>query len=57
MHEFTCTYQSAQGRIKVHVKETGNEILLETELPKGVEKEIDVSNLERDGKTVVIQDK
>ena len=57
MHEFTCTYQSAQGRIKVHVKETGNEILLETELPKGVEKEIDVSNLERDGKTVVIKDK
>ena len=53
MHEFTCIYQSAHGRIKVHVKETGKEILLETEVPEGVEAAIDVSNLEASGKKIV----
>ncbi len=53
MHEFSCTYQSAHGRIKVHVKETGKEILLETEVPEGVEAAIDVSNLEASGKKIV----
>lgn len=53
MHEFSCTYQSAHGRIKVHVKETETEILLETEVPEGVEAAIDVSNLEAAGKKVV----
>lgn len=53
MHEFSCTYQSTHGRIKVHVKETETEILLETEVPEGVETAIDVSNLEVSGKKVV----
>ena len=53
MHEFSCTYQSAHGRIKVHVKETETEILLETEVPEGVEAAIDVSNLEAAGNNVV----
>ncbi len=53
MHEFTCTYQSAHGSIKVHVKETETEIRLETEVPEGVEAAIDVSNLETSGKKIV----
>ena len=54
MHEFTCTYQSVHGWIKVHVKETETEILLETEVPEGIEAAIDVSNLEVSGKKVVV---
>lgn len=54
IHEFTCTYQSVQGLIKVHVKETEDQILVETEVPESVEKEIDVSNLEAGGKPVKI---
>lgn len=55
MHEFTCAYQSVQGVIKVHVKETDDEILLEAEVPEGIEKEIDISNLEKAGKNIVIR--
>lgn len=55
IHEFTCTYQSVHGRIKVHVKETEREIFLDTEVPEGVEKVIDTSALEAAGKTVVLQ--
>lgn len=55
VHEFTCTYQSVQGQIKVHVKETGEQILLETEVPKGVERAIDISNLKACGKQVVLR--
>lgn len=55
IHEFTCTYQSVRGLIKVHVKETAKEILLETEAAEGIEKEIDVTNLEKVGKTIVMQ--
>ncbi len=54
MHEFTCSYQSVQGLIKVHVKETKEQILLETEVPEGVEKEVDVSDLKSGGKQVVV---
>lgn len=54
IHEFTCMYRSVQGLIRVHVKETESEILLETEVPEGVEKEIDVSNLEARGKKVTV---
>ena len=54
MHEFTCIYQSVQGKIKVHVRETGEQILLETEVPESVEKEVDVSNLKSDGRQIVV---
>ncbi|MDE7068181.1 MAG: hypothetical protein K2O83_11070, partial [Schaedlerella arabinosiphila] len=53
IHEFDCTYQSVRGRIRVHVKETEEEIVLETEVPEGVEMRVDVSELERAGKRVV----
>lgn len=55
MHEFTCAYQSVQGLIKVHVRENSDEILLEAEVPEGVEKEIDISNLQAAGRKVVIR--
>lgn len=53
IHEFDCTYQSVRGRIRVHVKEAEEEIVLETEVPEGVEMRVDVSELERAGKRVV----
>lgn len=53
IHEFTCSYQSVQGLIKVHVMEADDKILLETEVPEGVEKKIDTSNLQTVGKKIV----
>ncbi len=52
MTEFTCSYRSVRGEIKVHVKEGEEEILLETEVPDGVEKTVDTSGLEMRGKRV-----
>lgn len=54
VHEFDCTYQSVRGRIRVHVKETEEEIVLETEVPEGMEMRVDVSELEGTGNKVVI---
>lgn len=54
IHEFTCTYRSAQGLIKVHVREQEDTILLRAEVPDGVEYRIDVSNLEAGGKQVMM---
>ncbi|MDD3220063.1 MAG: family 78 glycoside hydrolase catalytic domain [Lachnospiraceae bacterium] len=54
MKEFSCTYESANGTIKVHVKESEDEILLETEVSENMKKEIDVSNLEVRNKKVVV---
>ncbi|MEY8495091.1 family 78 glycoside hydrolase catalytic domain [Lachnospiraceae bacterium 29-91] len=54
IHEFDCTYQSVRGRIRVHVKDAEEEIVLETEVPEGVEMRVDVSELEGTGKKVVI---
>lgn len=55
IHEFTCTYQFVRGIIRVHVKEKEKEILLETKVAEGIEKEIDVSNLEKSGKKIVVR--
>lgn len=52
MTEFTCSYKSVKGEIKVHVKESADEILLETHVPDGVEKTVDISNLRLHGKNV-----
>ncbi len=54
IHEFTCAYQSVRGRIRVHVKETAEEILLETEVPSNVECVIDDAGLRERGKRVVM---
>ncbi|WP_313073547.1 family 78 glycoside hydrolase catalytic domain [Lacrimispora sp.] len=53
--EFHCSYESIQGFIRVHVKESEKKILLEIELPKDVEYNLDTSNLESRGKKIVVQ--
>lgn len=45
MRNFTCSYQSVRGEIKVDVKERKDEIMLAVQLPKDVEYKIDTSNL------------
>ena len=45
MKEFTCRFDSASGMIRVHVKESENEILVETECAHGIVKHIDTGNL------------
>lgn len=52
MTEFTCAYCSVKGEIRVHVKEGKEEILLETQVPEGVEKTIDTAGLGVRGKRV-----
>ena len=45
MRNFTCSYQSVRGEIKVNVKERKDEIILAVQLPRDVEYKIDTSNL------------
>lgn len=45
MTEFICSCESVKGEIRVHVKESANEILPEAQIPDGVEKTVDISNL------------
>jgi hypothetical protein len=52
MKEFTCSYRSVRGKIKVHVKEREDDILLEVQVPEGVAQNVDVSNLKARGKEV-----
>ncbi|MCD8230283.1 MAG: family 78 glycoside hydrolase catalytic domain [Clostridiales bacterium] len=53
IHEFTCAYQSASGEIRVNVKETESEILLDVKCAEGIMYTVDTSNLEGE-KTVVV---
>ena len=46
MHEFKCTYRSAAGEISVQVKEEQDGLVLQVKVPKGVEYQIDTTNLE-----------
>lgn len=52
MKEFTCSYCSVRGKIKVHVKEREDDILLEVQVPEGVAQKIDTTGLENSGKRV-----
>lgn len=54
VHEFDCSYRSVSGKIRVCVKETENEILLETEIADGIKYTIDTSELGCRGKSVKI---
>lgn len=54
VHEFTCTYQSASGEIKVSVTETENEILVDVKCAEGIAYAVDTSNLEEE-KNVIVQ--
>lgn len=51
IHEFTCGYDSAAGRIQVHVKEEKTEILLEVLTDERIRCEVNTEKLNRDGKT------
>lgn len=52
MNEFICRYDSANGMIGVHVKDEGEKIELTVQLPKQMECEIDLTELEKRGKTM-----
>ena len=54
MTEFTCTYDSASGKICVTVKEEENTILLKVSSDEGVCVEIDTDLLKKAGKNVEI---
>ncbi|MCD8147995.1 MAG: family 78 glycoside hydrolase catalytic domain [Clostridiales bacterium] len=53
IHEFTCSYHSASGEIRINVKETESEILLDVKCAEGIVYTVDTSNLEGE-KTVVV---
>lgn len=46
MHEFKCIYRSVAGEISVQVKEEQDGLVLQVKVPKGVEYQIDTTNLE-----------
>ena len=46
MHEFKCIYHSVAGEISVQVKEEQDGLVLQVKVPKGVEYQIDTTNLE-----------
>lgn len=54
MTEFTCSYRSVHGLIRVQVKMCGGQVGLKTEVPDGVEYRVDTSNLEKRGKVVIL---
>lgn len=54
MTEFSCSYRSVQGLIRVQVKARGGQAELKMEVPDGVEYSVDTSNLERRGEVVII---
>ena len=57
MTEFTCAYNSVNGRIKVHVKKDEKGVLLEVSVPSGVMCRVDKSNLEKNGRIVTVVSK
>ena len=46
IHEFKCIYCSVAGEISVQVKEEQDGMVLQVKVPKGVEYQIDTTNLE-----------
>lgn len=52
MREFTCSYSSVKGEIRVHVKEEDDRILVELQVPEKVEYRIDTENLQVRGKEI-----
>ncbi len=54
IHEFSCSYASISGVIKVYVKEMEDGIILKTETPENVKCETNISNLLERGKKIRI---
>lgn len=55
IHEFTCSYHSVSGMIRVHVKEEADEILLEVHCDGKIVRHIDTVNLQKRGKKVNVK--
>ncbi len=54
MSEFTCSYRSVRGEIRVHVKRAGGGAALDVSAPKGVDCAVDPALLEAEGCAVTI---
>ena len=54
MTEFTCSYRSVKGEIKVQVRQKEQNILLTVTVPEAVDCTVDTSNLETGGRKVVV---
>ena len=48
MNEFTCSYESIRGLIRVHVERQGEKIVVRTKVPGNIISTIDTSNLKGD---------
>lgn len=56
VHEFDCSYQSVGGKIRVHIRETEETIVLETKIDIGIQYTIDITELECRGKAIEIKE-
>ena len=54
MTEFTCSYRSVKGEIKVQVRQGEEKTLLTVTVPEAVDYTIDTSNLEVSGRQVIV---
>ena len=54
MHQFSCSYESASGRITVSVEETESEILLRYAVAEEMICEVDIDRLSERGKPVLV---
>ena len=48
MNEFTCSYESIRGLIRVHVERQGEKIVVRTKVPENVVSTVDTANLKGD---------
>lgn len=55
IHEFTCSYRSVSGMIRVHVKEEADEIFLEVHCDGKIVRHIDTVKLQKRGKKVSVK--
>lgn len=55
MKEFTCTFHSASGPIKVQVKDEDERILLRVQVPEGIPYKVENCGLEKRNKPVVTE--
>ncbi len=55
MHEFSCSYRSASGKIVVSVNESENEIDLQIHCDEGISCRVDTSELAMRGKKIVVK--
>lgn len=54
MNEFQCRYETVYGTITVDVKRTGKFLQLKLTIPESIKYEVDIANLEKNGRVVAI---